>query len=74
MAAGRFAAEGVLPATLLARRLRTEEGRALLAGLAGHSMLPLTAPVTGGFGLLLRLLHHAAWPVVASSAGWADVR
>ncbi len=69
LAAGRFAAEGVLPATLLARRLRTEEGRALLAGLAGHSMLPLTAPVTGGFGLLLGLLAHTTgWPVVAGGS------
>ena len=69
VAAGRFAAEGVLPATLLARRLRTEAGRALLAGLAGHSMLPLTAPVTGGFGLLLGLLAHTTgWPVVAGGS------
>ena len=69
VAAGRFAAEGVLPATLLARRLRTEEGRALLAGLAGHSMLPLTAPVTGGFGLLLGLLAHTTgWPVVTGGS------
>ena len=69
VAAGRFAAEGVLPATVLARRLRTEEGRALLAGLAGHSMLPLTAPVTGGFGLLLGLLAHTTgWPVVAGGS------
>jgi phytoene dehydrogenase-like protein len=70
VAAGRFAAEGVLPATLLARRLRTEEGRALLAGLAGHSMLPLTASVTGGFGLLLGLLAHTTgWPVVTGGSG-----
>ena len=59
----------MLPATLLARRLRTEEGRALLAGLAGHSMLPLTAPVTGGFGLLLGLLAHTTgWPVVTGGS------
>ena len=69
LAAGRFALEGVLPATLLARRLRTNEGRALLAGLAGHSMLPLTAPVTGGYGLLLGVLAHTTgWPVVAGGS------
>ncbi len=57
------------PPRVLARRLRTEEGRALLAGLAGHSMLPLTAPVTGGFGLLLGLLAHTTgWPVVAGGS------
>ena len=63
--AGRFAAEAVLPATMLARRLHTEAGRALLAGLAGHAIQPLSAPVTGGFALLLGLLAHTTgWPVV----------
>jgi phytoene dehydrogenase-like protein len=69
VAAARFAAEAVLPATVLARRLRTEEGRALLAGLAAHSMLPLSAPVSGGFGLFLGLLAHTTgWPVVAGGS------
>ena len=45
--------------------MSTEEARALLAGVAAHSMQPLTAPVTGGFGLLLALLAHSVgWPVV----------
>jgi phytoene dehydrogenase-like protein len=65
LAAGRFAAEAVLPATLLARRLHTAPGKALLAGLAGHAIQPLSAPVTGGFALLLGLLAHTTgWPVV----------
>ena len=69
LAAGRFAAAGVLPASLLARRLRTEEGQALVAGLAGHAIQPLTAPVTGGFALLLGLLAHTTgWPVVAGGS------
>jgi phytoene dehydrogenase-like protein len=69
VAAGRFAVEGLMPASLLARRLHTDEGRAALAGLAAHSMLPLTAPVTGGFGLLLGLLAHTTgWPVVAGGS------
>jgi phytoene dehydrogenase-like protein len=69
VAAARFAAQAVLPASLLARRLRTEEGRALLAGLAAHSMLPLTAPATGGVGLLLGVLAHTTgWPVVAGGS------
>ena len=69
-AAARFAAAAVLPATVLARRLRTPGGRALLAGLAGHSMLPMSAPVSGGFGLFLGLLAHTTgWPVVTGGSG-----
>jgi phytoene dehydrogenase-like protein len=63
--AARFAVEGLLPATLLARRLHTAEGQALLAGMAGHAIRPLTAPLTAAFGLtLLMLAHRTGWPVV----------
>jgi phytoene dehydrogenase-like protein len=61
----RFGLEGLLPAAALARRFGTDEGRAILAGVAAHSMLPLSTPLTAGFGLLLTLLAHSAgWPVV----------
>jgi phytoene dehydrogenase-like protein len=41
-----------------------ERARALLAGCAAHSMLPLGAPATASFGLVLALLGHAAgWPL-----------
>src|SRR6266700_208904 len=41
-------------------------GRAAwLAGAAAHTMRPLTAPVTGAFGLTLMMIAHAVgWPVV----------
>lgn len=59
-----FGALGAAPATALARGLRGEEARALLAGCAAHSVRDLHAPLTGGFGLLLALLgHHVGWPV-----------
>ncbi len=65
-----FARDGLLPASLLARRLRTPPARALLAGLAAHAMQPLTAPPTGGVGLMLgALAHTAGWPVVAGGSG-----
>jgi phytoene dehydrogenase-like protein len=65
VAVSRFGVRGLLPAALLARQFRTPEAKALLAGVAAHSMQPLTAPLTGGFGLLLALLAHSAgWPVV----------
>ena len=61
----RFGLDGVLPASLLARRFRTEEARGLLAGVAAHTMLPLTALATGGFGLTLMMIAHAVgWPLV----------
>ena len=68
--AARFGAEGLLPATALARRLRTPEGRALLAGMAAHSIRPLTAPLTGAFGLTFLLTAHTSgWPVVEGGSG-----
>ena len=70
MAAVRFGATGLLPATLLARRLRTPEGRALLAGMAAHATRPLSAPLTGAFALtFLMLAHTTGWPVVEGGSG-----
>ncbi len=46
LAMARFGLEGLLPASVLARRFRGDEAQALLAGVAGHTMLPLTAPLT----------------------------
>ena len=60
-----FGAEGLLPARLLARRLHTEEGRALLAGMSAHAIRSLSAPLTSAFGLtMLMLAHTTGWPVV----------
>ncbi|MGI8426691.1 MAG: phytoene desaturase family protein [Actinomycetota bacterium] len=43
--------------------------RALFAGLAAHSMLPLDLSPSGGFGLMLGLLGHSAgWPVAKSGS------
>ena len=74
LAVAGYAARGVLPASAIIRRWRTEEARALLAGAAAHAMMPLTAVPTGGIGLMLVLLAHAVgWPVVrGGSAGITD--
>jgi phytoene dehydrogenase-like protein len=65
LALARFGLDGILPATALARWFRTPEARALLAGVAAHPMLPLTAPATGGYGLMLMMIAHTVgWPVV----------
>lgn len=75
LAMARFGLKGLWPVGMLARRLRTPEARALLAGLGAHSMRPLSAPGTGAFALLLGVLAHAVgWPVVeGGSARIADV-
>jgi phytoene dehydrogenase-like protein len=65
VAMARFGLRGLLPARTLGGRFRGEEARALLAGVAAHSMLPLSAPLTGAFGLLLATMAHAVgWPIV----------
>src|SRR5580692_7800437 len=74
LAVAGYATRGVLPASAIIRRWRTEEARALLAGAAAHAMMPLTAAPTGGVGLRLVLLAHAVgWPVVqGGSSGITD--
>jgi phytoene dehydrogenase-like protein len=60
-----FGLEGLLPASVLGRSLRTEEGKAWLAGVAAHSTAPLSRPLTGAYGLWFTILAHAyGWPVV----------
>ena len=57
-------ARAALPAAAFAQRFRTPAGRALFAGLAAHSMVPLTVPGTAGIGLVLGALAHVGgWPV-----------
>lgn len=60
-----FGMRAVWPAAALARAVfRTEEARALFAGLSAHSIQPLTNPLTSAFGLMLALTAHASgWPV-----------
>lgn len=61
----RFGLDGLQPATFFAqRRFTTPEARALFAGLAAHSIMPLDDPVTASFGLVLALTGHlVGWPI-----------
>jgi phytoene dehydrogenase-like protein len=62
---GRFGWSGVLPATVLHRRLPGERAGGLLAGLAAHSMIRLSQPLTGAVGLMFAVSGHAyGWPIV----------
>ena len=66
-----FGVPALLPASALARAwFAGERGRALFAGLAAHSIAPLTTPATASVGLVMAMTAHAAgWPVVAGGAG-----
>jgi len=65
----RFGLPALLPATTLARRLPTEQARALFAGVAAHALQPLERPTTAGVGLLLTAAGHAAgWPVAVGGS------
>jgi phytoene dehydrogenase-like protein len=61
----RFGLLAVRSATGLARaRFKGERARALFAGLAGHSVLPLERAPSASFGLMLGMMGHSAgWPV-----------
>jgi phytoene dehydrogenase-like protein len=60
----RLGLPGVLPARMLARiAFSGVRARALFAGLAAHSVLPLDAPLTASFALMFAVLTHVAnWP------------
>src|SRR5690606_2033101 len=51
------------------RHLRGERARALLAGMAAHSVQPLEALASGAFGLFLAASAHAGgWPMPRGGA------
>ncbi len=59
-----FGTKALLPATRLAKRFQTKELRGLWAGMAAHSILPLTEPATSAIGLVLMIAGHLkGWPV-----------
>jgi phytoene dehydrogenase-like protein len=60
----RFGLLGLRSAESLARRFRDAHTRALFAGIAAHSILPLDMLATGAYGLVLAASGHAAgWPI-----------
>ena len=67
---GRFAINGLRSAVSVARsRFCGERARALFAGLAAHSMLPLERPVSAAFGLMLGGSGHSVgWPMPRGGA------
>ena len=61
----RFGIRAIWSANRLARMaFRDEPARALFAGCAGHSILPLSHPLTAALGLVFSVTGHLAnWPV-----------
>lgn len=54
---------------LLKRRFKSEKARALFAGLAAHSILPLDRLITASFALVLGTLAHVVgWPIPKGGA------
>lgn len=70
LALARFGLEAIRSASALARtRFEGETARALLAGIAAHSALPLDRPATAGVGLALALFGHlVGWPVAGGGS------
>lgn len=65
-----FGLNALLPARTLARsRFRQEPARALLAGCAAHSVLPLTQMASSAPGLVLAAAGHTTgWPIITGGA------
>lgn len=65
-----FALRGLQSAEGLARRVfASEDTRAMFAGVAAHSMVPLDRVSTAGYGLGLMISAHAVgWPVARSGS------
>jgi phytoene dehydrogenase-like protein len=64
-ALARFGLPGLRSAASFARStFGGDEARALFAGMAAHSMVPLEQPLTASFGLVFGLFGHAfGWPM-----------
>jgi phytoene dehydrogenase-like protein len=70
IALARFGIQAMQPAATLARRtFRGAAARALLAGIAAHSTIPLEMRPTGAIALVLNLMAHVAgWPLPRGGA------
>ncbi|HLF29011.1 MAG TPA: NAD(P)/FAD-dependent oxidoreductase [Anaerolineae bacterium] len=65
IALARFGVLALLPAQTLAKVFfRGERARAVFAGMACHSIMPLEWPITAAFGLMMSIMAHAlGWPI-----------
>jgi phytoene dehydrogenase-like protein len=70
IAMGRFGLPALLPADMLARTIfRDEPARALFAGIAAHSVIPLTRIASSATGIVLATAGQTTgWPIAAGGA------
>jgi phytoene dehydrogenase-like protein len=60
----RFGPPALFPASLTARRWRTEKARALFGGVAAHAFHPLHRPTSSAIGrTIIAAGHRHGWPV-----------
>jgi phytoene dehydrogenase-like protein len=65
----RFGIKAIRSANTIAKRFRTEKAKALWAGVAAHSCLPLSYSGTAAIGLVLTsLAHRVGWPMPKGGA------
>ena len=64
-ALARFGMPALFPSTWIAKTFfKSQRARALFSGIAAHSFLPLNAPVSTAFGLVLGAAGHVVgWPI-----------
>jgi phytoene dehydrogenase-like protein len=66
----RLGVRAPAPAALTARMFRTEEGKALWAGLAAHGFTPFSTPLSSAIGTALgAAAHRYGWPVALGGSG-----
>ena len=59
-----FGIDALMPAKYLSKKFRTRQGRGLWAGMAAHSMQPLTNATTSATALVLMAAAHLrGWPI-----------
>jgi phytoene dehydrogenase-like protein len=66
----RFGLLAIQSSTSIARRFKGDPARALLAGVAAHSLIRLSEPASGATALVMLASAHAdGWPFPAGGAG-----
>lgn len=66
----KFGLKALLPAEKFAKKFKSEKARALWAGMAAHSILPLNKPATSAVAMVLMIMaHRSGWPVPAGGSG-----
>ena len=64
LALARFGLAALAPSTRLAKRFSSQQARGLFAGMAAHSIQPLSNMATSAIGLVLSIAGHVkGWPL-----------